>query len=66
MNKTVHLREYIKIAGGQKRAAERLHVTQGAISMSLTRNADVQVTYDTKTLDVVAAKKISDFGSCTT
>lgn len=64
MQKTISLKEYVQVVKGQKQAAIRLGVTQGAISMSLTRQTDVQVTYDTKTLNVISAQKISPFGCC--
>jgi len=56
------LKQFVSDVMSQRQAAKQLNLTPAAISKAISRNDDIRLSYDDKTLSIVECCKISSFG----
>ena len=61
---TTSLKNYTTEFASQSRAAKELKLSQPAISLAISRDADIRVTFDNVSLKIIECYEISPFGTC--
>lgn len=61
---TTSLKKYTTEFASQSRAAKELKLSQPAISLAISRDADIRVTFDDASLKIIDCYEISPFGTC--